>query len=170
MDPADNFGYEPMDTIKFRKRTGRLSAFIMGLIAGIIHGILGIVVFVFILKLPTTGDFILSTYEIVIIAIILLNLIGGCIVRKSRIAGGILMITTSLLIIVISWGFLFFTAGISFIFVLTGQLSLAASILAFIPYRDRYIQKYKERMQRQYEARQQHQPPTPEPKDQNPSK
>ncbi len=150
MGKAENLGaYAEIDIKKFRRNRGRLSAFIMGLIAGIIHGILGILATVGLLVNSPIAEFLLPLgFGYIVIAFLLLNLVGGCIVRKYRIAGGVLMVITSLFIILYAWGFAFFTIGVSFSIVATGQLSLAASILAFIPYRKRYIQKYIERNQR----------------------
>jgi len=148
------------------KKIGRVSATVMGLIAGIIHGIGGIILSLFILLTGgltssffgnVFGNFsyaiggIVIVVGIVIFVIALLNLIGGCIVRSSRIAGGVLMIITAIPIIVMSLSAVWMTWWL----LITGLLSFTAAILAFIPYSDRYKQIYIERKQKKFN--QQHQ-------------
>lgn len=143
-------------------KIGRISAFVMGLIAGIIHGIFGILAALAIfLAGGFMGGFFGSFFYglgsitivigIVIFFIALFNLIGGCIVRSSRIAGGVFMLLTSLPIIIFS----LFSYAMIFI-TITGLLSLTAAILAFIPYSDRYKQLYISRKQKTTPGQQQY--------------
>jgi hypothetical protein len=145
-------------------RIGRVSATVLGLIAGIIHGILGIVLAlaVFITGGLTGGLFssflgdvgylisgVIIVVGIVVFVIALLNLIGGCIVRSSRIAGGVLMLITSIPIIIVSIAGAWTSIFMVFLLI-TGLMSLTAAILAFVPYSARYKQLYVERKQKRF--------------------
>ncbi len=104
------------------------------------------------------GDFsgifggVIIGIAIVIFIIALLNLIGGCIVRRSRIAGGVLMLITSIPIISIStFGSWQYAPAFTGFFLLTGLMSFTAAILAFIPYSNRYKELYVQRKQQKEE-------------------
>lgn len=145
-------------------KIGRVSATVLGLITGIIHGVFGII---FALLIFLAGSFtgvflnnilgnfshvmsgVLIVVGIIVFAIALLNLIGGCIVRSSRIAGGVLMLVSSIPIIIIGIAGMW-TSSLMIWVLITGLLSFTAAILAFVPYSDRYKALYVERKQRKF--------------------
>jgi len=136
-------------------KRGRTSAFIMGLIAGIFNMILGIVVFL-------AGMFTVSASSMfglnhaagaawlvifLVFIVVIFNLIGGCIVRSNRIAGGVMMLVTGMPLLIFSLiATLSATAAYSYsyyydstslivgIFVMAIELlSIIAGIIAFVP-------------------------------------
>ena len=88
-------------------KKGKTSAFAMGLTAGILNVIIGIIVII----IGTTATSVAASYDAdifgafwifaLIFLITIVNLVGGCVVSGSRIAGGVMMIATSLPLLVI---------------------------------------------------------------------
>ncbi len=140
-------------------KRGRMSAFVMGLIAGIFNMIIGIIVFL-------AGMFTVSTSSMfgldnaagaawivvfLVFIVVIFNLIGGCIVRSNRVAGGVMMLVTGVPLFILSLiGTLGTTAAYSYsysygysdfnaslivcIFIMVIELlSIIAGIIAFVP-------------------------------------
>jgi hypothetical protein len=140
-------------------RQGRVAAFVLGLIAGIFNIIYGVIIFILGgVTLGSVGSlasafglgymynmstgvawFLLFLY----FAFSLINLIGGCIVRRSRVAGGVMMIITSLPFLILSLILMAIpnvTGPILFLYFPFQVMSFIASIIAFVPPRVPSIQ------------------------------
>ena len=138
------------------KRTGRVSAVVMGLISGIILFIISLIAAIGVFAGGGLVNYMFgfgfgagTFIAIIVFTVGLLNMLGGCIVRRSRITGGIFMIITAVPIIIFSLSSAWLYGFMYFVFLL-GLLSLTASIMAFIPYSDRYLQQYTASRQRAY--------------------
>ena len=138
------------------KRTGRVSAVVMGLISGIILFIISLIAAIGVFAGGGLVNYMFgfgfgagTFIAIIVFTVGLLNMLGGCIVRRSRITGGIFMIITAVPIIIFSLSSAWLYGFMYFVFLL-GLLSLTASIMAFIPYSDRYLQQYNASRQRAY--------------------
>jgi hypothetical protein len=73
----------------------------------------------------------------------LINLIGGCVVRRSRVAGGVMMIITSLPFLLLSFILMAIpnvTGPILFLYFPFQVMSFIASIIAFVPPRTPSVQ------------------------------
>jgi|GEM_PF-2822533 len=92
-------------------KRGRTSAFVMGLIAGIFNMIIGIIVFFAgMFTVSTTSMFGLDNAAgaawlviFLVFMVVIFNLIGGCIVRSNRIAGGVMMLVTGIPLLIFSF-------------------------------------------------------------------
>lgn len=136
-------------------KRGRTSAFVMGLIAGIFNMIFGIIVFF-------AGMFTVSTSSMfgwdnaagaawivifLVFIVVIFNLIGGCIVRSNRVAGGVMMLVTGMPLFIFSlivtlgatatYSYSYYydsTTLILGIFVMIIELlSIIGGIIAFVP-------------------------------------
>jgi heme exporter protein D len=133
------------------KRRGRTAAFVLGLIAGIINIILGVIVLIlgglaagaassfssfFSMSNFGFGTGMIWLIVSIFFVVTLLNLIGGCIVRRSRVAAGVLMLITSIPLICVGLVALAVpgSAGpLLIIYLLVQAMSFIAAIIAFIP-------------------------------------
>ncbi len=136
-------------------KRGRTSAFVMGLIAGIFNMIIGVFIF-FIGMFTVSSTSMFGLYDFTGVAwlviffvfiVVIFNLIGGCIVRSNRVAGGVMMLVTGLPLFILSLiGTLGATTAYSFsyyydattlivgIFLMVIELlSIIAGIVAFVP-------------------------------------
>lgn len=132
-------------------RRGRTAAFVLGLIAGIINIILGVIVLIlgglaasaasslssfFSMSYFGFGTGMIWIIVTIYFVISLLNLIGGCIVRRSRVAAGVLMLITSIPLICVGLIALAVpgSAGpLLILYLLVQAMSFIAAIIAFIP-------------------------------------
>lgn len=128
-------------------KKGRTSAFVMGLIAGIVNLLIG--VFLLLAGLLSTPEFgsVLTTVETstdvflfvgVFFTVTLVNLIGGSICKSNPILGGIFMLITALPMLVLSILFIYALSyiGVNFFYVfflLIQLLSLTGAIISFVP-------------------------------------
>ena len=89
---------------------GKTSAFIMGLIAGIFNIILGIILLLgglvassvtYMLNFSAETSMIGIIFGLVFVVTIV-NLVGGCVVGSHRIAGGVMMMVSSLPLLIVS--------------------------------------------------------------------
>ena len=131
-------------------KRGRTSAFVLGLISGIINLIIGIIMLLGVLIATQTIAFYfgyatgITIIGIIFFIITVLNFIGGTTCKNNRIAGGVLMLVSAIPLLLV--GVLFVTASfglllIPIVFLLIQLLSLIAAILAFIPVsRNQYTQ------------------------------
>ena len=134
-------------------KRGRTSAFVMGLIAGIFNMIIGVfILFIGMFTVCSTSMFGLYDFTGVawlviffVFIVVIFNLIGGCIVRSNRVAGGVMMLVTGIPLFVLSLiGTLGATTAFSYyydattlivgIFLMVVELlSIIAGIVAFVP-------------------------------------
>ncbi len=101
-------------------KNGKTSSFVMGLIAGSLNIIIGIIVLI----AGVAATSIASSYGAnifdsiwpvaLVFVLTIINLVGGCVVSASRIAGGVMMMVTGLPLLIL---FIIFTIN------LTSQLS-----------------------------------------------
>ena len=132
-------------------RRGRTAALVLGLISGIINIIIGVIVLIlgglaagaagslssfFGLSYFGWGAGVIWLVVTVFFVVTLLNLIGGCIVRRSRVAAGVLMIITSIPLFCVGLIALAIpdAAGpLLFMYLLVQLMSFIAAIIAFVP-------------------------------------
>lgn len=140
-------------------KKGRTSAFVLGLISGIFNMLLSLFLFLFGI-IASTGTIPFSPFldvqsllglllalVILIFVAALINLIGGCICRRSRTVGGVMMLITALpLLIVFFAGVVSVTTypyygtegAFAFLifYLLIQVMSIIGAIIAFIPPKD----------------------------------
>ncbi len=140
-------------------KRGRTSAFVMGLIAGIFNMIIGIIVFF-------AGMFIVSSTSMLgpdsaagatwlviflVFIVVIFNLIGGCVVRSNRVAGGVMMLVTGVPLLIFSliatlgavsaipysYSYTYDVNNLAFfggiVLMVVELLSVIAGIIAFVP-------------------------------------
>ncbi len=86
-------------------KKGKTSAFVMGLIAGILNMIMGILM-IFVATAASMsssyGATITTAWMLALVVILtIINLVGGCVVLSNRIAGGVLMMISGLPMLII---------------------------------------------------------------------
>ncbi len=133
-------------------KRGRTSAFVLGLIAGIFNILLSII-FLFAGIVASAGSSLLGLgsatgiiWAILALAFIaaIINLIGGCICRSNRTAGGVMMLVTALPLLILSLIGLISLGAYPYyglegsiilcVFLLIIELlSIAGAVLAFVP-------------------------------------
>ncbi len=136
-------------------KKGKTSSFVMGLIAGSLNIILGIIVLI----AGVAATSVASSYganifdSIWIVALIfvftIINLVGGCVVSGNRIAGGVMMMVTGLPLLILfiigtinvtstlsdisyySYGYSGTVIVVAVLMIITELLSVIAAIIAF---------------------------------------
>lgn len=132
------------------KKRGRTSAFIMGLIAGIINILFGLLLIFALIALSIGANALFGYIDFsilivactVLILITILNLIGGAVCKSNRVVGGVFMVVTAFLLLIVciaaiaNMSMSYYSDGSEVLFVfliLTQLLSITAAILSFIP-------------------------------------
>lgn len=156
-------------------KRGRTSAFVMGLISGIINIFMGIIMLLSFLTLDSFTshslfglagfDSNMAVIGVLFYLVTVLNLIGGCICRKKRVFGGVLMLITALPLLVLSIvslsaSSLYGAPTVLLLILLVELLSLISAIISFVPRNEsKYGRPYQKPYQRQtYQQQFQQQP------------
>ena len=132
-----------MDIAKVKRNRGRLSGFIMGLIASIYGGLFAFIIGTSILTGHQTLFFLdyngetATTVAILLFLTAAITIVGASLIRGKRIIGGILIIGASAPLFVIS----IVDSSAFSIFGFTSIICIAAGILALIPLSDSFLQK-----------------------------
>lgn len=141
-----------MDIAKIKRNRGRLSGFIMGLIASIYGGLFAFIIGTAILAGHQDLFFIeydnssATTVAILLFLTAAITIVGASLIRGKRIIGGILIIGASAPLFVVS---IVDPAAFS-IFGFTSIVCIAAGIIALIPLSDSFLQKLA--IKQQYES------------------
>lgn len=149
-------------------KKGRTSAFVLGLISGIFNMIIGLIL-IFVgttLFSELSGFGMIDASGILWIFVLLfvvtiINLVGGCIVLSRRVAGGVMMLSTGLPLLILfivgtvsttsalsSFGYLYSFDDTALIvggiMILIELLSVIAAIIAFVPPKNAYPPTYSQ--------------------------
>jgi hypothetical protein len=145
-----------LDIAKLKRNRGRLSGFIMGLIASIYGGLFALIIGTSILAGHQDIFFLQYDSSVATAVAILLfltvaaSIVGAGLIRAKRIVGGLIIIGASIPLFVIA---VIDSAAFS-ILAFTSLVCIAAGILAFIPLPDSYFQKlvFRQQYHRHMEA------------------
>jgi hypothetical protein len=140
----------------------KTSAFVLGLIGGILNTLFAILALIGLMAaLEFASSYLDATGPIILVAAVILvcivNLVGACICRNKRVAGGtIMIITASLLLIYLiismsspysGFGMTIETTIVQILWIITQLMSIIGAILCFTPgrpvqYQPQYGQPY----------------------------
>ena len=141
-------GSQSLDFNHIKRTRGRLSAYIMGLVAAFIGMHIAIIEAITVFSgswffsYSDYGEKTLIILTVLIILLSALNIAGAFFIRPKRIAGGIIMLAASVPLFTVS------VMDPDFMFIMgpTSLTGIAAAILAFVPLSDGYIYNYIENM------------------------
>ncbi len=131
------------------KRTrGRLCAYLMGLISAFIGMHIAIIEALTVFSgswFFSYTDYGKDTINIMMALVLILsaiNIVGAFLIRSNRIAGGVVMLSASLPILIVS----VIDPDLMFILGPTSFVGIIAAIVAFIPLSDRFVAEYIEKV------------------------